>query len=92
MPNQRDLRYFQNFFAGRGEDLPETSREMLFKMGAEISRAEKEAEEFSELAKIRSTLAHRYLDIKWNDIKRFLQIDARLYPLFIECIKNQIKF
>jgi uncharacterized protein YutE (UPF0331/DUF86 family) len=78
--------------AVRGEEVPETSREILFKIGAEIYRTEKEAEEFSELAKIRNTLAHRYLDIKWNDIKRFYQIGARLYPPFIEYIRNQINF
>jgi len=79
------------FFVVRGEEVPETSREILFKIGAEICRTEKEAEEFSELAKIRNTLAHRYLDIKWNDIKRFFQIGAHLYPLFIKRIRKQIQ-
>ncbi len=75
----------------RGEEVLETSREILFKIGSEVYKTEEEAEEFSELAKIRNTLAHRYLDIKWNDIKRFFHIGDRLYPAFIEYMKKQIE-
>ena len=73
-----------------GQEIPETSREVLFRMGGHIYEKEKEAETFSELAKIRNTLAHRYLDLKWNDIKRFLEIAPLLYPSFLNFIKRQI--
>ena len=43
------------------EEVPETSREILFKIGSFIFDTETKAEAFSELAKIRNTLAHRYL-------------------------------
>jgi uncharacterized protein YutE (UPF0331/DUF86 family) len=42
-----------------GDEIPETSREVLFKVGSHIYAKEEEAETFSELAKIRDTLAHR---------------------------------
>lgn len=73
------------------EELPETSREILFQIGSRIYNKEEEAETFSELAKIRNTLAHRYLDIRWKDIKRFLQIVPELYPAFIDNIKKEIE-
>jgi len=75
----------------RGEEIPETSREVLFRIGSGIYDSEEDAESFSELAKIRNTLAHRYLDIKWQDIKRFLEIAPELISPFLEFIKQQVE-
>ncbi len=74
---------------GDGE-IPETSREVLFKIASMVFEKEDEAEAFSELAKIRNTLAHRYLDIRWQDIKRFFTIGSELYPSFLEYVKREI--
>ena len=71
------------------EEVPETSREILFKVGSLVFDKEVKAEAFSELAKIRNTLAHRYLDVKWEDIKRFLQLVPELYPLFLDFVKKE---
>lgn len=78
------------FAIGR-KDVPETSRELLFKIGATLFKREEEAVSFSELARIRNTLAHRYLDLRWKDIKRFFQIAEKLLPTFSEHLKNQIQ-
>jgi len=75
----------------REEEIPETSREILFQIGSHIYNREQEAEALSELAKIRNTLAHRYLDIKWQDIKRFFQIVPNLYPPFLDYIKKELE-
>lgn len=74
-----------------GEEIPETSREVLFRVGSRIYIKEEEAETFSELAKIRNTLAHRYLDLRWNDIKRFLEIAPTFYPPFLDFMKKEIE-
>lgn len=74
-----------------GEEIPETSREVLFQIASHIYKKEEEALAFCELAKIRNTLAHRYLDLRWNDIRRFLQIVPRLYPAFLEFMKKEIE-
>lgn len=79
------------FLTIMGEEVPETSREVLFRVGVHIYDKEKEAEIFSELAKIRNTLAHRYLDLRWNDVKRFLEIVPILYPPFLDFMKKQMK-
>ena len=73
------------------EEIPETSREVLFKLGSYVFDTEVKAEAFSELAKIRNTLAHRYLDVKWEDIKRFLQLVPELYPLFFGFVRKEIE-
>jgi uncharacterized protein YutE (UPF0331/DUF86 family) len=73
----------------RSEEVPETSREILFRVGSLVFDKEVRAEAFSELAKIRNTLAHRYLDMKWEDIKRFLQLVPDVYPDFIVFVKKE---
>ena len=75
----------------REEEIPETSREVLFQICSHIYNNEEEAEAFSGLAKIRNTLAHRYLDIKWQDIKKFFQIGPKLYPVFLDYIKKELE-
>ena len=55
----------------RGEEISETSREVLFRMGSHVYSEEKEAETFSELAKIRNTLAHRYLE---HEVGRYKKV------------------
>lgn len=79
------------FLTIKGEAIPETSREVLFQMGSRVFNTEEQAETFSELAKIRYTLAHRYLDLRWNDIKRFLEIAPKFYPAFLNFIKSEIE-
>lgn len=74
----------------KGKEVPETSRELLFKMASLMFDKEADAEAFSEMAKIRNTLAHRYLDIRWQDIKRFIAIAQELYPAFIPYLKKEI--
>ncbi len=73
----------------RSEEVPETSREILFRVGSLVFDKEVRAEAFSELAKIRNTLAHRDLDMKWEDIKRFLQLVPDVYPDFIVFVKKE---
>lgn len=78
------------FFVLRGDEVPETSREILYKIGSQIFEKEDQPEAFSEFAKIRNTLAHRYLDIKWNDIKKFIKLAPELYPPFLSFIKKEL--
>ena len=75
----------------KGEVLKETSREILFQIGSRIFDREDEAEMFSELARIRNTLAHRYLDLRWQDIKRFFEVSSAQVPAFIDYIKKEIQ-
>jgi uncharacterized protein YutE (UPF0331/DUF86 family) len=73
------------------EEVPETSRQVLFKIGVRIYEDEEKAELFSGFAKIRNTLAHRYLDLRWSDIKGFLDLGPKVYPSFLEFVKKELQ-
>lgn len=75
----------------REDEIPETSREILFKVASLVYKEEEKAETFSKLAKTRNTLAHRYLDIRWQDIKSFMLIAQDIYPPFLEYVKKEIE-
>ena len=77
--------------AVKGNEIPETSREVLFQIGSQVFGREEEAESFSEFARIRNTLAHRYLDVRWEDIKRFLNMVPEFYPPFLEFVEKMIE-
>ena len=49
------------------------------------------AEKLAECVKLRNFLAHQYLDLRWDRIKKFLQQAPDLFPLFIQSVKNTIK-
>lgn len=73
------------------DEIPETSREILFKVASLVYKEEEKAETFSKLAKTRNTLAHRYLDIRWQDIKSFMQTAQDIYPPFLEYMKKELE-
>ena len=50
----------------------------------------KEAETFSDFAKFRNIVVHEYLDIKHKRIKNFIKEAEKLYPKFIEAIKDKL--
>lgn len=75
----------------REDEIPETSREILFKVASLVYKEEEKAETFSKLAKTRNTLAHRYLDIRWQDIKSFMQTAQDIYPPFLEYMKKELE-
>ncbi len=46
------------------------------------------ADKFSEFSKLRNIIVHRYLDIKWQQIKGFVNEAEVLYPVFIQKVKD----
>jgi uncharacterized protein YutE (UPF0331/DUF86 family) len=77
--------------ATKRETLPETSRDILFQIGSLVFAGENEAIRFSELARMRNTLAHRYLDIRWQDIERFLRVSSELLPPFFAFLRREME-
>lgn len=45
---------------------------------------------FSEFALLRNILVHEYLDVKWKKIEKFIKEAEKLYPVFIEKVKELI--
>lgn len=56
MPYQRTLDISKILLTIKRDELQKTSREVLCQIGCRVYKKEKEAEIFSELAKIRNTL------------------------------------
>ncbi len=52
---------------------------------------EKEADRFSEFAKLRNIIAHEYLDLKWTKIKKFIQSVQKIYPKLIKKVEGLLK-
>lgn len=68
--------------------IPATYREYFLELVSTNLIAEENAERLASGVKLRNVLAHQYLDIKWDSIKRFLQEDWKSYPLFVQVIKE----
>jgi uncharacterized protein YutE (UPF0331/DUF86 family) len=52
--------------------IPETYREVLFNLGSLSWFSESFGKELSHWAKLRNILAYEYLDIRWTNIKEFI--------------------
>lgn len=52
--------------------IPETYREVLFNLGSLPEFSEMLGKELSRWARLRNILAHEYVDIRWTNIKAFI--------------------
>lgn len=48
------------------------------------------AEKFAKFAELRNIVAHEYLDLRWEKIKKFIEEAEKFYPQFIEKVKTFI--
>jgi len=49
------------------------------------------ADRFANFSKLRNIIAHEYLDIRWKQIKEFIDTSDELYPKFIEKVETLLK-
>jgi uncharacterized protein YutE (UPF0331/DUF86 family)/predicted nucleotidyltransferase len=78
--------------ASRKELIPDSYKDTLkVFIGINLKFSESEAEKFSKFADFRNIIVHEYLDIKWKRIGKFIQGAERLYPKFIEKIKQLVE-
>lgn len=75
--------------ASQKTQIPQTYRQTLFHLALKFM-PESSAQEFSQFAEMRNIVAHEYLDVKWGKIKRFIGDATRLYPSFINKVKEFI--
>jgi len=73
--------------ASEKREIPQTYKDTLKIFGA-IYLDPAFGEKFSEFASLRNILVHEYLDIKWRRIKNFIDQAEKLYPVFINKIKE----
>ncbi len=73
--------------ASEKKEIPQTYKDTLKIFGA-LYVDPAFGEKFSEFASLRNILVHEYVDIKWRRIKNFIDQAERLYPVFINKVKE----
>lgn len=73
--------------ASEGRRIPTSYKGVLKELGATRYFDETFGENISQWANLRNILAHEYLDIRWDPIKKFIQSAGPTYKKLIEGIK-----
>lgn len=73
--------------ASEKKDVPQTYKETLGTFGG-LYFDKEFAERFSQFAEFRNIIAHEYLDIRWDRIRNFILEAQKLYPNFINRVKE----
>lgn len=74
-----------------GINLPDNYREIVASVAAVEDLSTAKAEVLSKWVKFRNIVAHEYLDIKWNSIKKFIEETEPLYKNFIKKVKEYLE-
>ena len=77
--------------ASQQKNIPATYQDTLRLLGTTDIFEADFADRFSQWARLRNILAHRYLDLKWEQIDRFIKEAQQDLFYFIEKIKTIIK-
>lgn len=70
--------------------IPDTYREYFMSLYTAGLIDEDTAKVLSDGVKLRNVLAHQYLDIRWDRIKKFLAQDWSIYEKFLDFIKKYL--
>lgn len=73
--------------ASEKKDIPQTYRETLLYFSLKIMD-EHTAKRFSQFAEMRNIVAHEYIEMRWERIKKFIRDASKLYPAFIKSAKK----
>ena len=66
-----------------GKRIPTSYKGVLKEIGTTQHFDESFGDDISQWAVLRNILAHEYLDIRWNTIKKFIQTSEPIYKTFI---------
>lgn len=75
--------------AGENVEVPSTYREVFLHLGKAGVIDPTLAAGLGEAIRIRNVLAHQYLDIKWETIKKFLTEGAGLIRAFVRAVEER---
>ena len=76
--------------AGEAAEMPATYKEVIQKIYLIEIIPQELSDEVIKLVDIRNTLAHQYLDIKWDKIKFFLKEGLRIVKTFASLVEKSI--
>ncbi|MBI2472128.1 MAG: DUF86 domain-containing protein [Planctomycetes bacterium] len=73
--------------AVEGRRIPTSYKVVLKELGTTQHFDESFGDDISQWAVLRNILAHEYLDIRWNTIKKFIQDAEPIYKVFINKVE-----
>jgi len=73
--------------AGEDVELPDTYKDIFTKLAETKVIDTKLSEDLSDLVRLRNILAHQYLEIKWEMIKKFINRGMEEVKKYLEIIK-----
>jgi len=71
--------------------IPSTYREALRELGSTPGFSEELGHNISQWVSLRNILAHDYLDVRWDSIRRFIKSAEPMYRDLIEGVKTILK-
>jgi len=71
--------------------IPDTYREYFLSLISSSIIDENTANKLSEGVRLRNVLAHQYLDLKWDRIKKFVFEDWKYFKKFLEVVESYVK-
>jgi uncharacterized protein YutE (UPF0331/DUF86 family) len=77
--------------AAEGRNIPSTYRETLREIGTTRYFDEKFGETLSKWAGLRNILAHEYIDLRWESIRKFIDSAEPVFVELCEKIKSLLK-
>lgn len=76
--------------ASEKKRIPQTYREILQELSLVKDFDQKLAEDLSQFTKLRNILAHEYLDLRFSQLKKFIQETEPIYQALITFVKSFI--
>lgn len=73
------------------QSLPDTYREILLSLALVPGFKRENLESVAERVRLRNIVAHQYLDLKWEAIKKFIQETEPFYQKFLQEAKDYLK-
>jgi len=77
--------------AVEGRRIPSSYKGVLKEIGTTQHFDESFGDDISQWAVLRNILAHEYLDIRWNTIKKFIQTSEPIYKAFITKVELMLQ-
>ncbi|MCD6507522.1 DUF86 domain-containing protein [Candidatus Poribacteria bacterium] len=73
-----------------GIEVPQTYRAIVFLLGSVEGFDKRNTEELARYVRLRNVIAHEYLDVKWNSIRRFILQSEALYGRLVDEVRKYL--
>ena len=71
-------------------EVPQTYRAIVSLLGSVEGFDKRNAEELARYVRLRNVIAHEYLDVKWNSIRRFILQSEALYGRLVDEVRKYL--